>query len=58
MSNKLEHPLLPTANSSMLVSDDEKKQIIEKAAEAYESFLDALRIDWRNDVNKIGRAHV
>jgi len=49
--NKLEHPLLPTANSSMLVNDDEKKDIIEKAAKAYEGFLDALRIDWRNDVN-------
>lgn len=48
---RLEHPLLPTANSSMLVSDEEKKIIIDNAAKAYENFLDALRIDWRNDVN-------
>ena len=27
---KLQHPLLPTANSSMLVSDETKKEIIEQ----------------------------
>lgn len=48
---KLEHPLLPTANSSMPTTEEDRKVIIEQAAAAYENFLDALRIDWRNDVN-------
>ena len=51
MSNEVKHPTLPTANSSMLTTEEDRKAIIDKAAEAYSTFLDALRIDWRNDVN-------
>jgi len=51
MSNEVKHPTLPTANSSMITTEEDRKAIIDKAAEAYSSFLDALRIDWRNDVN-------
>lgn len=45
---------LPTANSNMALSDEEKKVVIDEAAAAYEKFLDALRIDWRNDPNSEG----
>ena len=42
---------LPTANGNMPLTDEEKLQVIEDAAAAYEKYLDALRIDWRNDPN-------
>ena len=42
---------LPTANGNMPLTDAEKEQVIEDAAKAYEKYLDALRIDWRNDPN-------
>ena len=42
---------LPTANGNMPLTDVEKEQVIEDAAKAYEKYLDALRIDWRNDPN-------
>ena len=42
---------LPTANGNMPLTDVEKGQVIEDAAKAYEKYLDALRIDWRNDPN-------
>ena len=38
--------LLPTANSSMALTEEQKLAIIDKGAKAYEAFLDALRIDW------------
>ena len=43
--------LLPTANSNMPITDEEKLEVIENATKAYEAYLDALRIDWRNDPN-------
>lgn len=42
---------LPTANGNMPLSEEEKLKVIEDAAAAYEKYLDALRIDWRNDPN-------
>ena len=43
--------LLPTANSSVALTDVQQKDIIENAAKAYEQFLDALGFDWRSDPN-------
>lgn len=45
---------LPTANSNIAATEEEKKVIIDEAAAAYEKFLDALRIDWRHDPNSEG----
>ena len=42
---------LPTANSSISLSPEEKDIIIDKSAKAYEAFLDALGFDWRRDPN-------
>ena len=42
---------LPTANGNMPLTEEEKLKVIEDAATAYEKYLDALRIDWRNDPN-------
>ena len=42
---------LPTANGNMPLTSVEKDQVIDDAAAAYEKYLDALRIDWRNDPN-------
>jgi len=42
---------LPTANGNMPLSEEEKLKVIDDAAAAYEKYLDALRIDWRNDPN-------
>ena len=49
MSDK--KPTLPTANSNMPITAAEKLEVIENATKAYEAYLDALRIDWRNDPN-------
>lgn len=43
--------LLQYANSNQPRSEEEKQQIIEKAAAAYEQYMDALGFDWRNDPN-------
>jgi len=43
--------LLPTANSSVSLTEEQQKDIIENAAKAYEQFLDALGFDWRSDPN-------
>ena len=45
---------LPTANGNLPLNEVEKNEVINDAAEAYEAFLDALRIDWRNDPNSQG----
>lgn len=42
---------LPFANGNAPRSEKEKLKIIEKAAKAYEKYLDALGFDWRNDPN-------
>ena len=54
MSDRIKLTKLPTANGNMPLSDDEKQEVILNATEAYERFLDALRIDWRNDPNSDG----
>lgn len=33
------------------LTEDEKWKMVEEAAEAYGKFLDALKVDWRNDPN-------
>jgi len=43
--------LLPTANSNIHKTKEEKERIILEASSAYEKYLDALQIDWRNDPN-------
>tara|TARA_R110002124_G_scaffold54438_6_gene154816 strand:+ start:6128 stop:6778 length:651 start_codon:yes stop_codon:yes gene_type:complete len=42
---------LHTANGNIPLTEEQKLQIIEDASKAYEKYLDALRIDWRNDPN-------
>jgi len=42
---------LPTASSSHPKTEEEKQDIINNAAAAYEKYLDALGFDWRNDPN-------
>ena len=42
---------LPFANGNHPRSDEEKQQIIENAAKAYEKYMDALGFDWRSDPN-------
>lgn len=43
------HKLLPRANQSMELDGLEKENMIREATDAYAKFMDALRIDWRND---------
>lgn len=43
--------LLPSANSNVPHSTEEKQEIINNAAKAYEAFLDALKFNWRDDPN-------
>jgi GTP cyclohydrolase I len=42
---------LKFANGNHPHTEEEKVEIIEKAAKAYEAYLDALGFDWRNDPN-------
>jgi len=42
---------LPHANGNHPRTEQEKADIIAKAAKAYEAYLDALGFDWRNDPN-------
>ena len=44
--NKLKH-----ANGNVILSDMEKQDMIQEAAEHYGKYMDALKIDWRNDPN-------
>ena len=44
--NKLKY-----ANGNMILSDEEKQKMIEEAAEHYGKYMDALKIDWKNDPN-------
>ncbi len=43
--------ILKYANHNVLLDEHEKTKMISEAAKAYETFMDALRIDWRNDPN-------
>ena len=42
---------LKYANGNISLSDKEKQKMIEEAAEHYGRYMDALKIDWRNDPN-------
>ena len=42
---------LKYANGNIILSDKEKQKMIEEAAEHYGRYMDALKIDWRNDPN-------
>ena len=44
--NKLKY-----ANGNIILSEEEKQKMIEDAAEHYGKYMDALKIDWRNDPN-------
>ena len=44
--NKLKY-----ANGNIILSEEEKQQMIEEAAEHYGRYMDSLKIDWRNDPN-------
>lgn len=54
MSERVKHPPLPTANSNIPKTEEQKLEIIENATKAYEQFLDALCINWREDPNSEG----
>jgi len=43
--------MLKYANQNKPRTEEEKEQIIENAAKAYEKYMDALGFDWRNDPN-------
>lgn len=43
--------MLKTANSNIILDERETGKMILDAADAYGNFLDALKIDWRNDPN-------
>ena len=47
---KLTHKL-PYANGNMPLTEEEKQEMITEAAEHYGRYMDALKIDWRNDPN-------
>ena len=49
--------MLPTANSSVALTDEQQSIVIENAAKAYEAFLDALGFDWRKDPNSDNTPH-
>ena len=44
--NKLKY-----ANGNLILTQEEKQKMIEDAAEHYGRYMDALKIDWRNDPN-------
>lgn len=57
MSNRMECVKIPKANGSIPRTDEEKAEIIKNATIAYEQYLDALCIDWRNDPNSENTPH-
>jgi len=54
MSEYLKEVKLKEANGNHPRTVEEKQAIIEKAAAAYEVYLDALGFEWRNDPNSSG----
>jgi GTP cyclohydrolase I len=48
---------LAFANHNHPHSEEERNDIIEKAAKAYEAYMDALGYDWRNDPNSSNTPH-
>ena len=49
--------MLKTANSNEPLTQKERDKLIKKAEKAYEKFMDALNIDWRNDPHSLGTPH-
>ena len=45
--------MLKYANGNKSRTEKDKEQIIKNAAKAYETYMDALGFDWRNDPNSI-----
>jgi GTP cyclohydrolase IA len=43
--------LLKYANHNIPQTKEQRQEIVQNAAKAYENFMDALKIDWRNDPN-------
>ena len=46
LTHKLKH-----ANGNMPLTEEEKQQMIKEASEHYGRYMDAMKIDWRNDPN-------
>ena len=46
-----ENRMLKYANGNIQLTEDEKFEMLSNASKAYEAFMDALKIDWRNDPN-------
>ena len=44
---------LKYANSNTPLTEEQKQQMIQEAAEHYGKYMDALKIDWRNDPNSL-----
>ena len=44
---------LKYANDNLVLSEKEKQEMIEEASEHYGRYMDALKIDWRNDPNSV-----
>ena len=42
---------LKYANGNLILTQEEKQKMIEDAAKHYGNYMDALKIDWRNDPN-------
>lgn len=49
----MDSKILKYANDNVYLSPKEKEVLINDATKAYEGFLDALKIDWRNDPNSM-----
>ena len=49
----MKNNILKFANDNLNLSSVQKDDMIEKAATAYAEFLDALKIDWKNDPNSM-----
>lgn len=52
-----ENKILKYANNNIILTDVEKAMMHHEAAKAYATFLDALKIDWRNDPNSMDTPH-
>lgn len=49
----MDSKILKYSNDNVYLSPKEKEVLINDATKAYEGFLDALKIDWRNDPNSM-----
>jgi len=48
-----DYPILKYANDNQPQSEKDREARIKRAAKAYEKFMDALGIDWKNDPNSM-----